>query len=137
MTIGPLQAEETFGDWIAEKLIKEVDRRSQKILFVDYQMVKEFLESRGIPLADMETPNVLRLLNEVFGIHALVFGHLAGPYTFVTKGEKDRKGTASAIIKIEMKVIDTLTGKTVKHLEASNPVLATKMQDLFLKKRPR
>ena len=126
-----LQAEETFGDWIAEKLIKEVDRRSQKVLFVDYQMVKEFLESRGIPLADLETPNVLRLLNEVFGIHALVFGHLAGPYTFVTKGEKDREGTASAIIKIEMKLIDTLTGKTLKQFEASNPILATKMQGSF------
>jgi hypothetical protein len=64
-----LQADETLGDWIAEKLIREIDRRSQKILFVDYPMVKEFLASRGIPLADLERPNVLRLLNEVFGIH--------------------------------------------------------------------
>ena len=126
-----LQADETFGDWIAEKLIKEVDRRSTKILFVDYRMVKEFLESRGISLADLETPNVLRLLNEVFGIHALVSGHLAGPYTFVTKGERDPEGTASAIIKVEMKLIDTLTGKNLKNLEASNPVLATKVKGSF------
>ncbi len=80
--------EETFGDWIAEKLIKEVDRRSQRILFVDYQMVKEFLGSRGVPLSDLEKPNVLQLLNEVFGIQALLFGHLAGPYTFMTKGRQ-------------------------------------------------
>jgi hypothetical protein len=126
-----LQTEETFGDWIAEKLIREVDRRSQKVLFVDYRMVKEFLESRGIPLRDMETPDVLRLLNEVFGIHALISGHLSGPYTFVAKGEKDLEGTASAIIKIEMKLIDTLTGKTLKQLEASNPILATKMRGSF------
>jgi hypothetical protein len=130
-----LQSDETLGDWIAEKLIKEVDRRSQKILFVDYQMIREFLESRGISLADLETPNVLRLLNEVFGIHALVIGHLAGPYTFVTKGEKDREGTASAIIKVEMKLVDTLTGRNLKNIEASNPVLATKVHGSFSEER--
>jgi len=126
-----LQADETLGDWIAEKLIREVDRRSQKVLFVDYQMVKEFLENRGIPLTDLEAPNVLRLLNEVFGIHVLVSGHLTGPYTFVTKGDKNPEETASAIIKIEMKLIDTLDGRTLKNLEASNPILATKAQGSF------
>ena len=132
-----IQADEMFGDWIAEKLIKEVDRRSPKVLFVDYQMIKEFLESRGISSVDMETPNVLRLLNEVFGIHALVFGHLAGPYTFVTKGEKDREGSASAIIKVEMKLIDTLTGRNLKNLEASNPVSATKAKGSFSEEKAR
>ena len=126
-----LPGDETLGDWISEKLIREVDRRSSKVFFVDYQMIKEFLRSRGISLEDLETPNVLRLLNEVFGIQALVIGHLAGPYTFITKGNKDREETALAIIKIEVKVIETLTGKNVKHLEASNPVLATKMQGSF------
>jgi hypothetical protein len=125
------QADETLGDWIAEKLIRELDRRSQKVLFVDYQMVKEFLENRGTPLTDLERPNVLRLLNEVFGIHVLVSGHLTGPYTFVTKGDKNPEGTASAIIKIEVKLIDTLAGRTLKNLEASNPILATKVQGSF------
>jgi hypothetical protein len=132
-----LPAEETFGDWIAEKLIKEVDRRSQRVLFVDYQMVKEFLGSRGVPLSDLEKPNVLQLLNEVFGIQALLFGHLAGPYTFVTKGDKDQEETASAIIKIDMKLMDTLTGRTLKHLEASNPVLAAKMKGSFSEEKAR
>ncbi len=130
-----IQTEEMFGDWIAEKLVREVDRRAQGILFVDYRMVKEFLESRGIPLTDMQTPGALRLLNEVFGIHALVFGHLTGPYTFVAKGEKEPEGTASALIKIEIKLIDTLTGKTLKNLEASNPILAAKARGSFSEER--
>jgi hypothetical protein len=125
------QADETYGDWIASKLIKEVDRRSQKALFIDYPMVREFLEARGISPADFEKPEVLRLLNEVFGIQALIFGHLTGPYTFVTKGEKDPEGTASAIIKIEMKLVETLTGKILKNLEASNPILTTKTKGSF------
>ena len=130
-----VQTEEIFGDWIAEKLVREVDRRAQRILLVDYRMVREFLESRGIALTDMQTPGALRLLNEVFGVHALVFGHLAGPYTFVAKGEKEPEGTASALIKIEIKLIDTLTGKTLKNLEATNPILATKAQGPFSEER--
>ncbi len=130
-----VQTEEVFGDWIAERLVREVDRKAQRILLVDYRMVKEFLESRGMGLTDMQTPDALRLLNEVFGIHALVFGHLAGPYTFIAKGEKETEGTASALIKIEIKLIDTLTGKTLKNLEASNPILAAKAQGSFSEER--
>jgi hypothetical protein len=123
--------DEEFGDWITEKLIKEVSRRSARVLFVDYEMVKEFLAKREIALTDLETPKVLHLLNEVFGIHALVVGHLSGPYVFTTKAEKDKDGMASAIIKIEMRLVDTSTGKTLKNLSANNPIFATKEKGTF------
>jgi len=58
------------------------------------------------------------------------FRHLSGPYTFVAKEKRIWKDR-SAIIKIEMKLIDTLTGKTLKQLEATNPILATKMRGSF------
>ena len=125
------QGDETLGDWIAERLVKEVDRRSSRVVFVDYQMITEFLHQRGISPADLEKQDVLRLLNEVFGIQALVIGHLTGPYTFLTAGSKDREETASAVLRIEAKVIDTLTGKSIKNLEASNPILAAKMRGSF------
>jgi len=124
-------ADEVFGDWVAERLIKEVNRRSQRILFVDYQMVKEFVENRGIVLNDLETPKVLSLLNEVFGIHALVVGQLSGPYVFTTKATKDGDETALAIIKIEMRLMDASSGKTFKNLSASNPILASKERGSF------
>ncbi len=124
-------SEEVFGDWVAEKLIKEVNRRSQRILFVDYQTVKEFLEMKGVVLTDLETPKVLHLLNEVFGIHALVVGELSGPYVFTTKASKGQEETASAIIKIETKLVDTFSGKTLKNLSANNPVIATKEKGSF------
>lgn len=130
-----IQGEELLGDWVAEKLVSELDRRSPRVLFVDYQLVKEFLEAKGIPLTDLETPNVLRLLNEAFGIHALIFGQLSGPYAFATKGGKDQEVTASAIIKIEMRLTDTLSGKTLKNLSATNPIVATKVQGSFPEER--
>jgi hypothetical protein len=123
--------EEIMGDWMAEKLIKEMNQRSQRILFVDYQMVKEFLEQKGIVLTDLETPKVLQLLNEVFGIHALVVGQLTGPYAFITKGDKGQLETASAIIKIEMRLVTTFSGKTLKTLSATNPVMTTKERGSF------
>jgi hypothetical protein len=123
--------DEVFGDWLSEKLIKEVSQRSQQILFVDYQMIKEFLEKKGFVLTDLETPKVLHLLNEVFGIHALVVGQLSGPYIFTTKTAKDQDGMASAIIKIEMRIVDTFSGKTFKNLSANNPLIPTKEKGSF------
>ena len=125
------QGDEVFGDWMAEKFIKEVGQKSQQILFVDYQTVKEFLEKKGFVLTDLETPKVLHLLNEVFGIHALVVGQLSGPYIFTTKTAKDQDATASAIIKIEMRIVDTFSGKTFKNLSANNSILPTKEKGSF------
>jgi len=125
------EGEEVFGDWVAEKLMKEVNRRSLQILFVDYQMVKEFLEKKGTGLKDLEKPKVLQYLNEVFGVHALVAGQLSGPYVFTTKTDKDKEGTASAIIKIDMRLVDAFSGKTLKNLSANNPIIATKETGSF------
>jgi hypothetical protein len=125
------EGEEVFGDWVAEKLMKEVNRRSLQILFVDFQMVKEFLEKKGTDLKDLEKPKTLQYLNEVFGVHALVAGQLSGPYVFTTKTEKDKEGAASAIIKIDMRLVDTFSGKTLKNLSGNNPIMATKETGSF------
>ncbi|MGB9627067.1 MAG: hypothetical protein ACPL6D_00275, partial [Thermodesulfobacteriota bacterium] len=124
-------SEEMLGDWIAERLIKEISRRSLKILFIDYPMVKEFIQGKGIPLTDLETPKVLQLLNEVFGVHALIMGHLSGPYVFTAKSSKEQETTASAILKIELRVIETFEGKTIKSLSSNNPIIATKERGTF------
>jgi len=124
-------ADEEFGDWVAEKLVKELNRRSTRLLFVDYQVIKEFLEKKEIPVTDLEAPKVLHLLNEVFGIHALVVGQISGPYVFTTKASKSQEETASAIIKIETRLVDTFSGKTFKNLSANNPIIAAKETGSF------
>jgi hypothetical protein len=92
--------------------------------------VKEFLEKRGVALTDLEKPNILSLLNEVFGLQALIVGELSGPYTF-TKVERGQEDTASAIIKLEIRIVDTSSGKTFKTLSTQNPVVATKEKGAF------
>jgi hypothetical protein len=125
------QSEEVFGDWMAEKLMKEVNRRTPQVLFTDYQMVREFFEKKGTDLKDLETSQGLQYLNEVFGVHALVAGELSGPYVFTTKTTKDQEATASAIIKIDLRLVDTLTGKILKNLSANNPVIAAREKGSF------
>jgi len=129
------QGEEVFGDWVAEKLMKEVNRRTLQVLFADYQMVKEFYEKKGVDPKDLETSKGLQYLNEVFGVHALVAGELSGPYVFTTKTTKDQEATASAIIKIDMRLVDTFTGKTLKNLSANNPIIAAKEKGSFSEER--
>ena len=125
------QGEEMFGDWVTDKLAEEVTRRSLQVLFIDFQMVKEFLEKKGVDLKELETPKTLHWLNEVFGIHALVMGQLSGPYVFTNKSAKDEEQTASAIIKIDVRLVDTFSGKTIKSLSANNPIIATKEKGPF------
>jgi len=123
--------EESLGDWLAEKLIKEMAQRSVQVLFTDYQMVKEFLEKRGASPSDMGSPNTSKLLSEVFGIHAIVLGDLTGPYVFTTKGAKDQDGVSTAIVKIETKIVDTFSGKVLNSFSAQNPVVQTKERGAF------
>lgn len=125
------EGEEILGDWVAEKLMEEVNRRSLQISFIDYQMVIEFLKKRGSPLRDIESPEVLHFLNEAFGIQVVILGQLSGPYVFTNQAIKDRDRTASAIIKMDIRLIDTLTGKTLKILSAQNPILSTKERGAF------
>lgn len=123
--------EEIFGDWVAEKLIKEMSQRSFQVLFSDYQMVREFLEKKGNLSPDLESPHICKMLNEVFGIHAIVIGELSGPYVFTTKGIKHQEDTSTAIIKIETKIVDTLTGKILKTLSTQNAIVPTKERGTF------
>jgi len=131
------EGEEVLGDWVAEKLMKEVNRRSLQILFADYQSVKGFLEKKGFDSKDLQTPRILQLLNEDFGIHAIVIGQLSGPYVFTTKTLDSQDGTASAIIKIDISLVDTFSGKTLKNLSASNPTFAAKEKGSFSKEKAR
>ncbi len=123
-------ADETYGDWMAEKLTREVSQRSPQILFVDYQLIREFLAREGYGSSNLENPKVLRFINQAFGIHALVVGHLSGPYVFTTRTEGQGE-MAKAILYIEMNIVDTLSGKTIKILSATNPVVASREKGTF------
>ncbi len=127
--------EEVFGDWMAEKLIKEISQKTPHLIFIDYPLVKEFFEKRGLSERELETEKGLRLLNEAFGIHAVVTGQLSGPYMFTAKGPKDLEELASSIIQIEARIFETRHGKMIKTLSAQNPLIATKVKGTFAEEK--
>jgi hypothetical protein len=77
------------------------------------------------------------LLDQAFGIHALVVGNLSGPYVFTTKTAKDRDEMAKAILKVETSIVDTLSGKTLKTLSATNPVIASREKGTYSEEKAR
>lgn len=123
--------EEAFGDWISEKLAKEISKHSSQILFIDYPMVKEFLGRLGILPAELEHPKGLQILNEAFGIHAVIMGELSGPYIFTAQGLKDPEGLASAIIKIETRILETFSGRVLRSFSVQNPLMETRTKGAF------
>lgn len=127
--------EEVFGDWMAEKLVKEVSQKTPHLIFIDYPMVKDFFEKRGLSERELESQKGLRLLSEAFGVHAVVTGQLSGPYLFTTKGPKDQEELASSIIQIEAKIFETRHGKMIKTLSVQNPLIATKVKGTFAEEK--
>lgn len=124
-------AEEPFEDIITEKLTRDLDARTRRVLLVDYSTVREFLGQKGMAPGDMAKPETTRLLNETFGIHALVLVTLSGPYVFTSKAPKDSQETASAVIRIEVALVETITGKTLKTFSVNNPILAARQKGTF------
>lgn len=123
------QKEEILGDWITERLKKEVNKRSKDVIFVDYQLVKDFLLQRGINIEELEKAEVLKLLNGIFGVHLIIKGELSGPYIFKVK--RDKESYSSSILKIELKLINTSSGKIYKTLHSINPIISTKEYGAF------
>ena len=127
--------EEAFGDWAAGRLTKELEQRSQRVLAIDYEMIKDFLEKRGISVKELEKPKVLDLLSQVFGLNAVVTGVISGPYVFTAPSVKGQEGTASAIIKVEVKLVDPFSGKLLKQLSINNPMASVKEKGPFPEER--
>jgi hypothetical protein len=125
------QTDEQFGDLIAEKLMRDLDRRTRRVLLVDEEGIREFLDKKGVNQGDLGKPDVIRFLNETFGIHALIFVNLSGPYVFASKASKDSQETASAIIRIEVSLVEAVTGKTLKTISVNNPVFAARQKGTF------
>ncbi len=69
----------------------------------------------------------MKILNELYGVQAIVKGVLSDIYTSSTKIEgKDDKETSFAISRISVEIYNTETGIVLKQLSGRNPVFLTK-----------
>ncbi len=71
---------------------------------------------------DLTSPKALKVLNESYGVQAILRGTLSDIYTSTSKpdGREDRE-VSFALSKIALDVLNTETGKTLRQLSARNP----------------
>lgn len=133
--VAPFENEEPnegWGEMAAQRLRDSVESRTDTIICLDDQIVVDYLKRRGIGRTRFDDPMVLRIANTVFGVHAVLYGTLSGPYVVASTGKGgDGDDTALAIVRIQGKLVEAATGRVMKAFEERNPIFATEKRGKF------
>ncbi|MBP9560705.1 MAG: hypothetical protein KBE27_02650 [Syntrophorhabdaceae bacterium] len=110
--------EEHLGELATRRLISRLEGTGA-IVCVDPNMINLS--------GSLTTPESMKVLNELYGVQAIIKGVLSDIYTSSTKIEgKDDKETSFAISRISVEIYNTETGIILKQLAGRNPVFLTK-----------
>jgi len=133
--VAPFEDEDPYEGWgemAAQRLRDSMESRTDTILCLDDQVVVDYFKRRGIGPARLDDPMVLRIANTVFGVHAILYGTVSGPYISASVGKGgDGEDTALAIVRIQARLVETVTGRVMKAFERSNPIFATEERGKF------
>jgi len=125
-------SDEGWGEMAAEQLRDSLERRTDRILCLDDQVIVDYLKGRGIEAIRLDDPMALRIANTVFGVHALLYGTLSGPYVSASGGKgDDGEDTALAVARIQVKLVEAFTGRMIKAVEKRNPIFSTEERGRF------
>jgi len=126
------ESDESWGEMVAEQLRNSVERRTDRVLCLDHQVILDYLKTRGIETIRLDDPMALRIANTVFGVHALLHGALSGPYVSTSMGKAgDGENTALAVVRIQITLVEAATGRVIKAFERRNPIFATEERGKF------
>lgn len=126
------KSREGWGEMIAEQLRNSLENRTDRVLCLDDRVVVNYLTRRGIGSARLDNPMVTRVANTVFGVHALLWGSLSGPYvTASSGGGETREDSASAIVRIEVELVEAATNRVLKSFEKRNSIFETEERGQF------
>lgn len=126
------EPDEHWGEMVAQRLRNSMESRTERILCLDGQVILDYLNKRGVGSIPFNDPMMLRIANTVFGVHALLYGTLSGPYVVASTGKKgDGDDTAMAIVRIQGKLVEAATGRVMKDFEKRNPIFATEERGEF------
>ncbi|MCX7857468.1 MAG: hypothetical protein N2513_05745 [Deltaproteobacteria bacterium] len=106
--------EEKLGEMATRRLINRLEGTGT-VVCVEASTIE--LKGSFLDLTNM------RLLNEVYGVQALIVGELSDVYTSTAKLEgKDEKEVSFAVSNLNVNVFSTETGTLIKKLSGRNPV---------------
>ncbi|MFQ6078662.1 MAG: hypothetical protein ACE5NJ_05940 [Thermodesulfobacteriota bacterium] len=123
---------EDWGEMVAARLRDSLERRTDRILCLDDQIIADYFKRRGIESVRLDDPKVMRIASTVFGVQVLLHGTLSGPYVAATRGKGGNgEETALAIVRIQVKLLETATGRVMRSFEERNPIFATEERGEF------
>jgi hypothetical protein len=126
------KSREGWGEMIAEQLRNSLENRTDRVLCLDDRAVMDYLRRRGIGSVRLDNPMVTKVANTVFGVHALLWGSLAGPYVTASSGVGEtREDSASAIVRIEVELVEAATNRVLKSFEKRNSIFETEERGQF------
>jgi hypothetical protein len=111
---------EKFGEVIADRLAKQMEEEVFTSLVVDREMVRLTLERLGLTPDDLKNPSKSKVLNKTLGVQGIIMGAVYGP--FVTSSTPAEEKVSMAIVRIEVRFVDTAQGRIVKEFVATNPL---------------
>lgn len=115
--------DEHLDDLATQRLIRRLENTGT-IICVDPKTINL--------TADLSTPQTMKVLNDLYGVEALIKGSLSDVYisTSRVEGKGDRE-VSTAMSKISLDIYDTETGKILRQLSGRNPVsLASAQGDM-------
>jgi len=125
-------SDEGWGEMAAEQLRDSLERRTDRILCLDDRVIVDYLKGKGIEATGLDDPMALRIANTVFGVHALLYGTLSGPYVSASAGRgDDGEDTALAVARIQVRLVEASTGRMIKAFEKRNPTFSTEERGKF------
>ncbi len=115
--------DEHLDDLATQRLIRRLENTGT-IICVDPKTINL--------TADLSTPQTMKVLNDLYGVEALIKGSLSDVYisTSRVEGKGDRE-VSTAMSKISLDIYNTETGKILRQLSGRNPVsLASAQGDM-------
>ncbi len=126
------EPDENWGEMVAQRLRNSLESQTDRILCLDNQVVLDYLNRRGFGSIPLDDPMVLRIANTVFGVHALLYGSLSGPYVAASTNKGgDGEDTALAIVRIQVRLVEAATGRVMDAFEKRNPIFTTEERGGF------
>jgi hypothetical protein len=111
---------EKFGDIIADRLAKQMEKEAFTSLVMDREMVRLTLERLGLTPDDLNNPSKSKALNKTLGVQGIIMGAVYGP--FVTSSTPAEEKVSMAIVRIKVRFVDAAQGRIMKEFVATNPL---------------
>ncbi|MBW1972626.1 MAG: hypothetical protein JRI44_07305 [Deltaproteobacteria bacterium] len=117
--------ENRFGKLAASFLRKKIIRIKKGIILLNHELI-------GGKYKNWKKEGKKESFLKYMSCDALVFGSISGPYISVTKSILNKgEESAIALLQVEVRVVDGITGETFATIKASNPVSKTKQEGAF------